>query len=64
MTSSQTDFLHVVKEYKKCPYCKTGDLDTRVKRNKLVKSLFFWMDLKRYACNNCGRKVYLVNKAK
>jgi len=60
MEPSEMTWLNTSKTYKKCPYCKHGDLDSRVKRGALVKSLLFWLDLKRYSCSSCGRKVYMV----
>jgi len=41
-----------------CPRCKT-ELHTRVPRGRLVKSLFFWMSLKRYRCDKCLKYVYV-----
>jgi CRP-like cAMP-binding protein len=54
-------WLTVNKVYKKCPHCKDGELDIRVKRSKLVKFFLFFLPLKRYACSSCERKVYLLN---
>jgi ribosomal protein S27AE len=49
----------IVRKYHKCPRCKNGILDTRVKRSFLVKNLFFWSQKKRYQCNSCGKKSYI-----
>ncbi len=62
MEASETAWLNTNKVYKKCPYCKQGELDSRIRRGPLVKSFLFWLDLKRYACGSCGRKVYMVGK--
>nr|WP_068888302.1 hypothetical protein [Pedobacter panaciterrae] len=62
METSEIAWLNTNKTYKKCPYCKHGDLDSRIRRGTLVKSFLFWLDLKRYACGSCGRKVYMVGK--
>jgi ribosomal protein S27AE len=51
----------VVPVYQKCPNCETGQLDTRIKRGFFVRNLFVWMNVKRYQCNSCGRKVYIKN---
>lgn len=62
MTDQSPSWLTVIKEHKKCPRCNQGHLDTRVKRGRAIKTLLFWLDVKRYSCNACGRKVYLINK--
>lgn len=59
MTATPPNWLDATKVYKKCPYCKKGMLDTRVKRSRIVKILLFFVEIKRYACNNCQRKVYM-----
>lgn len=45
------------KRYPACPKCKT-EMDTRVSRGFLVKSLLFFLPIKRYKCYGCGRKRY------
>jgi len=47
--------------YHKCPCCENGQLETRIKRSFIVRHLFVWMDVKRYQCNACRRKVYIKN---
>jgi DNA-directed RNA polymerase subunit RPC12/RpoP len=47
------------KEYQKCPYCKTGFLDSRVKRSFLYKNILFFVKVKRYKCSACNRKKYV-----
>ncbi len=59
--SPENTWLTSEKTYKKCPHCKKGLLDTRTKRGSFVKTFLFFLDLKRYSCSNCGRKVYLTN---
>jgi len=49
----------IVKTYQRCPHCKTGLLNTRVKRGFFVRNLFVWMNVKRYECSSCGRKSYI-----
>ncbi len=55
-------WMDTSRTYAKCPKCGTGYLDTRVPRGFFVKHVLFWLDVKRYKCNNCGNKVYLNNK--
>jgi len=43
-----------------CPKCK-GELDTRVSRGLFVKTLLFWLPVKRYICYKCRRKKYVWN---
>jgi len=45
-------------EEKKCRKCKTGVLNTRAKRAFIVKYFLFWLPIKRYQCNMCGKKIY------
>ena len=61
MITAQKDntWINVVKKYHKCPHCKKGYLDTRVKRGFLAKNLFVWLGTKRYQCNSCGKKSYI-----
>jgi transposase-like protein len=61
MTINQLDasWINVVKTYHKCPRCKSGLLDTRIKRGFFVRNVFIWMNVKRYQCNACGRKSYV-----
>jgi len=49
---------------KKCPKCKKGELDTRVKRSFLVKTFLFWKAVKRYKCNYCGKSSYVYYSSK
>lgn len=51
------------KEYQKCPFCKTGFLDTRVKRSFLYKNILFFVKVKRYKCSACNRKKYVSYSA-
>lgn len=44
------------KEYEKCPYCKTGFLDTRVRRSFLYKHVLPFVKVKRYKCSACNRR--------
>ena len=48
---------------KKCPKCKIGRLETRVKRGVLVKTFLFWLPIKRYRCDNCYRKSYVLGSS-
>jgi transposase-like protein len=56
------EWMNIIPVYQKCPHCNTGYLDNRVKRGFIVKHLFIWMDVKRYQCNACGKKVYIKNR--
>lgn len=58
-TNNNTAWLNQVQTYKKCPHCEKGQLDNRVKRGFFVKYVFAWMEVKRYACNTCGKKSYI-----
>lgn len=61
-TTPDQAWLTVTKVHKKCPHCKDGQLDTRVRRNPLVKTFLFFLELKRYSCSSCMRKVYILEK--
>ena len=57
------DWINVIPTYHKCPHCVSGQLDTRIRRGFFVRNFFIWMDVKRYQCNNCGKKVYIKNSS-
>lgn len=48
---------------KKCNKCNKGDLDTRAKRGVFVKMFLFWLPIKRYKCNYCNKKTYLLGSS-
>jgi ribosomal protein S27AE len=50
--------------YKNCPRCKIGELDTRVRRNILIKHMLFFVEFKRYKCSNCGNRIHLKHNVK
>jgi hypothetical protein len=50
------------KVYEKCPSCKTGYLDTRIKRSFLYKHVLFFVKVKRYKCSACNCKRHLPVK--
>jgi DNA-directed RNA polymerase subunit RPC12/RpoP len=60
--SSGSSWIYKTVSYNQCPKCKMGLLDTRVSRGPIVKHLFFWLQVKRYRCNNCAAKVYVKNE--
>ncbi|CAM4110809.1 hypothetical protein SAMN06265348_103317 [Pedobacter westerhofensis] len=62
-SNNTEDWVNIIPSYPDCPHCHQGKLDTRVKRAFIVRKLFIWMDVKRYQCNACGKKVYLKNHA-
>jgi len=53
----------LVRTRKKCPKCKKGTLDSRKSRGFLVKTLLFWLPIKRYKCGMCGKKTYIYGSA-
>ena len=53
------DWVNVTRPIYKCPHCEKGNLDTRIKRGFFVRNFCFWLDLRRYQCNTCERKVYI-----
>jgi len=57
---SETKWIDQSVVYAKCPKCKTGFLDRRVSRSPLVKYSLFWTDVKRFRCNYCYKKVYVI----
>jgi len=44
---------------KLCPICRRGQLLDRIPRPTIVKTILFFLPLKRYKCYSCGRKPYL-----
>lgn len=46
---------------KQCPKCKIGRLDARVKRSFFIKYVLFWLPYKRYRCDYCNRKSYILS---
>jgi hypothetical protein len=48
---------------RECSKCKKGRLE-RTKRARFVKIFLFWLPIRRYKCDMCGRKVYLFNTHK
>jgi hypothetical protein len=52
--------MEIIKERRKCTKCDTGILDTRVSRGFLIKMFLFWLPLKRYRCNVCWKKSYIM----
>ncbi|MEO7211619.1 hypothetical protein [Mucilaginibacter sp.] len=43
----------------KCPKCAVGILNRRAKRPFWMKTLFFWLPIKRYECGSCFRRSYV-----
>jgi hypothetical protein len=57
------DFLFLPqKVYEKCPSCKTGYLDTRIRRSFLYKYILIFVKVKRYKCSACNCKRHLPVK--
>lgn len=61
MENQSNNWVKDAKTYDQCPHCERGILNTRVKRSFLVKNVFVWMEVKRYQCNICAKKVYVKN---
>ena len=53
----------IIMERKKCPKCKKGRLHARVPRGFLVKTLLFWLPIKRYRCESCDKKSYVFESS-
>ena len=60
-TDNNNDWMKIIPVYHKCPHCTHGLLDTRIKRGYFVRNFFVWMNVRRYQCNCCGKKVYIKN---
>jgi len=45
-------------------YCRkcSKPLDYRIPRQRLVKTVLFWVPLKRYKCTTCDKKQYVLVK--
>ena len=62
MVSPVNSTASIVSQGKKlplCPKCKT-QFDDRVPRSYFVKTLLFFLPLKRYICYRCQRKRYIL----
>jgi len=46
-----------------CKKCGIGKLDTRARRGMLVKATLFWLPIKRYRCNACDKKTYVLGSS-
>ena len=53
----------LTKEKKKCPKCDKGYLEHRTPRPFLVKTVLFWLPVKRFRCNYCNKKTYILDTA-
>jgi hypothetical protein len=53
----------VIMGRKTCKKCNRGKLDVRAKRSALVKVALFWLPLKRYQCNYCYKKSYVLGSS-
>lgn len=51
--------MSTIKNKRKCQKCANGVLD-RTHRPLLMKLLLFWLPLKKYRCNYCGKKTYIL----
>ncbi len=48
---------------KKCSKCFRGTLDYRTPRGFWVKTLLFWLPIRRYRCGYCDKKTYLYGSS-
>lgn len=55
--------METLSSIKKCKKCDTGILEDRVKRPLLIKTLLFWLPVKRYKCDYCNKKSYLLDRS-
>ena len=53
-------WLHQTKEYAKCPFCASGQLDSRIPQTFFYKHLIFWRTYKNYKCNTCGSNKHIA----
>lgn len=53
-----------IQQTRKCLKCNKGTLDTRVKRGLLARTFLFFLPIKRYMCNNCQKKAYVMQPHK
>ena len=52
--------MQTKQQRKRCPHCNNGLLAKRAKRPLLVKATLFWLPIKRYECNSCYKKTYIL----
>jgi hypothetical protein len=57
--STEAIRAHHDKKLPMCPRCKT-QLDDRIPRGFFVKTILFFLPLKRYICYRCQRKRYVL----
>jgi len=60
---NEQSWINIFPFFPKCPHCVNGHLENRIRRGFFVRHFFVWMDVKRYQCNTCGRKVYVKNSS-
>jgi hypothetical protein len=53
----------IIMDRKKCKKCFRGKLETRAKRALIVKVTLFWLPVKRYRCDNCHKKTYILGSS-
>ena len=54
--------MEILTRRKKCPKCGEGSLHTRVRKHHLAKVFLFWLPLKRYKCDMCYEKSYIIGE--
>jgi len=53
----------IIMDRKKCRKCHIGKLDTRAKRGPFVRTFLFWLPIKRYRCDCCYKKSYVLGSS-
>jgi len=53
----------IIMDRKKCKKCSRGKLDTRARRSIVVKVTLFWLPVKRYRCDSCHKKTYVLGSS-
>jgi len=56
--------MTLITERRTCRKCKKGKLDTRAKRSAFVKITLFWLPIKRYRCDYCNKKSYVLTSSR
>lgn len=53
--------VSVAKNDRKCGYCKSDAVE-RIPRSGFIKTIFFWIPIRRYICYNCLHKFHSIKK--
>lgn len=52
--------MKLIQATHQCFKCNKGTLDSRTKRGFFVKNVLFFLPIKRYRCNFCDSKTYVL----